>query len=91
MIDTPQLIALGNSIGFTIDPRILEDLGLKKGDLIQVEIMEQYQDKEFIKITRPLTTIGGGSTGIIIKSHIVRALHLEKGKLLQVDLTVPEV
>ena len=88
MKDVISLTRSGKTLGFPIQSLILEDLGLKPQDPVEVEIFLEYKGKPSFIIVRRLRKIGS-SLGVTIRKYIVEELNLKKGDSFQVDIRNP--
>ncbi len=91
MRDTVTLTSIGGSIGFTISPTMLNDLGIDLGDSVEIELKQIYRQSEnpldvstFMR--RKIIKVGGGSKGVIIKKNIVKQFKLEPGINIGIDI-----
>lgn len=75
-------------LGFTIEPSILEQLGLDTGDTVEAEIFINYHGNPSFIITRPLRVIGS-SKGITLRKYVVDELGLKFSDTLQVNIRKP--
>lgn len=82
MRDTVKLTESGGTLGFTIQPSIRNELGIKYKDPIVIDIIEKGTDKVLYTYTRPLKKDGSVS----IKYYIVEDLKLTADAVLQVDI-----
>ncbi|MFX1370539.1 MAG: hypothetical protein ACFFCE_01665 [Promethearchaeota archaeon] len=89
MKDVVSLTFSGKTLGFPIQSGFLEELGLKRGNWVEVEIFIPYQGKSSFIITRRLKPIGS-SLGVTIRKYIVDELELSKGTNFQIDVRKPK-
>ena len=76
---------IGNSVGFTIQKSQLEALDLNYGDLIEIEILKEYQGYTSLIITRSLRK-AGSSLRVSLNPQLLNALNLKERDGIQVDI-----
>jgi hypothetical protein len=88
--DTVTLVSLGKSLGFAINPNILELLQIKLGDILEIgieKILKKNVQKSLpIFMTRKVIRFGGTSKGFSIKKNIVDELQLHPGDVIGVRI-----
>ena len=70
---------IGNSVGFTIQKSKLEALDLNYGDLIEIEILKEYQGYPSLRKV-------GSSLRVSLNPQLLNALNLKEGDGIQVDI-----
>lgn len=90
MKDVVTLTYSGNTACFSINSDILDKMGLKYEDLVEVEIFLEYKGETTFTINRKLRKMGS-SLGVSLKKPIVKDLGLRKGDTFQVDIRVPTI
>ena len=89
MKDTVLLTESGGTLGFTIQPAILNELGLTVKDPVTIEIFDETGEKSLTVFTRPIKKMGTGSFGIAIRYFVAEELGLKKNDVLRVDIRKP--
>ncbi|HEY0090715.1 MAG TPA: hypothetical protein VGB37_17830, partial [Candidatus Lokiarchaeia archaeon] len=83
-----SLAFTGRTAGFPINAVILNKLGLKLGDLVEIEVFLEYKGEPSFTINRKIRKMGS-SLGISLRKYIVENLGLKKGDTFQIDIKVP--
>ncbi len=88
MKDMVRLSKSGGTLGFTIQPSILIELGLTLKDPVTIRI---FDDKGEIsaEFSRPIKKMGKGSLGVTIRYFIVDKLKLNYKDVIRIDISKP--
>ncbi|MBN1215550.1 MAG: hypothetical protein JXA99_08900 [Candidatus Lokiarchaeota archaeon] len=85
MKDIVLLSETGGTLGFSIQPMIIDNLELELGNPIEIEIFKEINNKTSYTMTRPLRLIGS-SKGVSIRYFVAEKLNLKSGDIIEVDI-----
>ena len=75
----------GGTLTYTIQPLILDSLGLEWKDPVEFDVINEDGDI-LMTLTRPLRKMGRGSMGVSIRFYVAMKLNLKANDVIQVDI-----